>query len=109
MNSFEDYLNIWSDRETAKILRQYLGWIEGIGVLVRENYLDIKVIAGLMAMNIKMDWEKMAPYVMRFRDEYHSPRNFIEWEYLYNALMRYAEENPDRRIQDSKGDRWEFR
>ena len=101
LNSFEDYMNIWSDHETAKIFRQFLGWIEGIGVLVRENYLDIKIIAGLMGGNVKGHWEKMEPYVMQFREEYPNPRHFIEWEYLYNTLLKYAEENPDRRVQDT--------
>jgi hypothetical protein len=98
LNSFEDYQKIWVNHEIAKILRRYLAWVEGIGVLVRENYLDIKVVAGLMSGNIKQHWEKQAPYVLEMRELHNIPRLFIEWEYLYDALMKYGEEHPELNI-----------
>jgi hypothetical protein len=99
INSLEDYMNLWNDHETNKLLRYWGGYAEGIGVLVRENYLDIKVIAGLMGGMIKASWENQAQYVLEMREKYNSPRAWIEWEYLYNALMKYAEEHPERGIK----------
>ena len=99
LNSLEDYLKIWADHEKVKILRRYWSWVEGIGVLVRENYLDIKVIAGLMSGIIKQGWEKKAPYVLEMREAHSFPRLYIEWEYLYNELMKYAEEHPELGIK----------
>jgi hypothetical protein len=104
LNSLEDYEKIWADHEKAKIFRMYWGWIEGIGVLVRENYLDIKVIAGLMSGNIKQGWEKKAPYLLEMREVYNVPRLFIEWENLYNTLMEYGEQHPELGIQKTSKD-----
>ena len=95
LNSVEDLKNIFEDREKAVILRRYWGWVEGIGVVVRENYLDVKVIAGVMFGVVTRDWEKLAPYVGEYRELIGSPRAWIEWEYLYDKLMEYARENPE--------------
>ena len=70
--------------------------------LVRENYLDIKVIAGLMGALVKTSWEKQAPYILEMREKHNLPRGWIEWEYLYNALMNYAEENPERSLTETE-------
>jgi hypothetical protein len=101
LNSLEDYEKIWADHEKAKMFRGYWGWIEGIGVLVRENYLDIKVIAGLMSGNIKRGWEKKAPYVLEMREVHSVPQLFIEWENLYNTLMEYGEQHPELGIHET--------
>ena len=100
INSLEDYQKLWNDHETNKLIRYWGGFIEGIGVLVRENYLDIKVIAGLMGGMVKTSWENQAPYIMEMREKYNSPRGYIEWEYLYDALMKYAEEHPELGIKE---------
>ena len=102
LNTLEDYERLWGDPEAAKLLRVWGGFLEGIGVLVREGFLDIKVIAGLMGGVVKMHWEYQAPYVYEMRERRNSPRFWIEWEYLYTALMKYAEDNPERSIQDVK-------
>ncbi len=99
INSLEDYMKLWEDHETNKLIRPWGQLAEGIGVLVRENYLDIKVIAGLMGGNVKTSWERQAPYVLEMREKYNT-RVWIEWEYLYNALMKYAEEHPEQGIKD---------
>ena len=95
LNSLGEWKDLWADHERSKIIRRYMGWVEGIGVLVRENYLDVKAVAGLMSGNIKHDWEKMAPSVLEWREEDNRPRLMIEWEHLYNAIMKYLEEHPE--------------
>ena len=102
LNTLEDYARLWREPEAAKLLRVWGGFLDGIGVLVREGFLDIKVIAGLMGGVVKMHWEYQAPYVYEMRESMNSPRFWIEWEYLYTALMKYAEDNPERSIQDVK-------
>ena len=99
-SSFEEYRELWQNPETEMLLRLWGCYCEGIGVLVRENYLDIKIVAGLMGGVVKSDWEKIREHTYRIREITKFPRSWIEWEYLYNALMRYAEENPERSIQD---------
>ena len=53
-----------------------------------------------MGGTVKTSWETQAPYILEFREKINSPRGWIEWEYLYNALMKYAEENPELNIKE---------
>ncbi len=68
---------------------------EGIGVLVKEDILDIRWVALLMSGMTRDYWERLAPYVSNIRDALDRPRFVIEWEYLYNELMKYIEEQPE--------------
>ncbi len=98
--SYDEYLGLWKNPETEMQIRLWGCYCEGIGVLVRENYLDIKIVAGLIGGVVKSDWEKIKDHTYKMREIAGNPRIWIEWEYLYNTLMKYAEENPERSIQD---------
>ncbi len=54
-----------------------------------------------MSGNIQQGWEKMAPYVLEMREVNDYPRLFIEWEFLYNALMEYGEQHPEIGIKQT--------
>ncbi|UCE38751.1 MAG: hypothetical protein JSW00_05850 [Thermoplasmata archaeon] len=77
-------------------------YLEGLGVLVRENLLDIKFIALLIGGGVKRHWEKIAPYVYELREKGKAPRVFTEFEYLYDEVMKYAEEHPELGIQKTE-------
>ena len=98
--NYEDYVDLWSNLETRNLMRQWGSYCEGIGVLVREEYIDIKIVAGLLGGVLKSHWEKIREPIYEMREIMGFPRLLLEWEYLYYALMNYAEENPDRMIQD---------
>jgi len=106
LSSFDDYMNMWSDPEKRKQHRLFGGFMEGIGVLVRENYLDIKVVAGLFGGTVKGLWEKHEPYIKQYREQMNIPRSWIEWEYLYNELIRYSEKHPELGIQETEHKQW---
>ena len=99
--SYDEYVNLWKNPEKEMQLRLWGCYCEGIGVLVRENYLDIKIVAGLIGGGVKNDWENIKDHTYKMRKISGMPRMWIEWEYLYHAVMKYAEENPERSIQDS--------
>jgi hypothetical protein len=103
---YDEYVKLWQDSETEMQMRIWGCYCEGIGVLIRENYLDIKIVAGLMGGVVKSDWEKIRDHTYRMRVNMGNPRVWIEWEYLYHALMKYAEENPERGIQDVDFSSW---
>ena len=102
LSSFDDYLSIGTEPEKRRLHRLFGGFIEGLGVLVRENYLDIKIVVGLIGGVVKALWEKQAPYVYEYRDYMKAPRAWIEWEYLYNEIVSYAEKHPELGIQDTE-------
>ena len=81
--------------EVTKALKIHLSWLEGIGVLVREGYLDIRVIAELMSASVKSSWDKRGPAMIEYRKVFNMPHEYVEFEYIYNALMKYYEEHPE--------------
>ena len=72
---------------------------EGLGVLVREGFVDIRFIALLMSGGVKRYWEKYGPVFQDFRDSWGWPRVAVEVEYLYNQIMEYASKHPELEIQ----------
>ena len=70
-------------------------FFEGLGVLVRENLIDMRIIALTMSSDIVIYWEKMKPVVGDFRREWNSARLVDQSEFLYNELMKYMGEHPE--------------
>ena len=94
-DSVEDALRQAEENpEAYKAFRLFMNWLEGIGVLVKEGYLDIRIIAELMSVAVKTYWEKYEPIIMYFRKTI-GPRQYIELENLYIAVMKYYEEHPE--------------
>ena len=69
--------------------------LEGIGVMVKENMLEIHLIAVFMSAVTRMLWEKIESYVWKYREAVDLPRWISEYEYLYNELMKYNKEHPE--------------
>ena len=59
-----------------------------------------------MGGTVKALWEKHEPYVKQYREQMNLPRAWIEWEYLYNELMRYGKKYPDLGIQETRYKQW---
>ncbi len=66
-------------------------FFEGLGVLVKENLLDIRLIALTMAGDTRSFWEQYRPIVGEWRRDWKHPRLMSETEYLYDELIRYME------------------
>ncbi|MBN2335226.1 hypothetical protein JXL21_06665 [Candidatus Bathyarchaeota archaeon] len=77
----------------------YINLMEALGPIVREGYLDIRMIALVMSGGIKAIWEKYEPVIMENRRRYNWPRWAIEFEGLYKALIEYAKKNPEIELQ----------
>ena len=100
-SSFEEYNQYHSNPETAKLIQVLPMYLEGLGVLVKGGYLEIGIVAGYMGGVVKIAWEKIAPHVYEFREKYQSPRDLIEFEYLYDEIMKYGEQHPELGIIDT--------
>jgi len=68
---------------------------EGLGVLVREELINIRLISLFMGGEIRRFWERLVPIVDGVREIMDYPRLWSETEYLYNELIRYMKEHPD--------------
>lgn len=99
LSSFEDYVDVWTDPEKRNLHRLFGGFLEGLGVMVRMKYIDIELIVGLIGGVTKHLWERHAPYILEYRERMNIPRAWIEWEYIYDEIMSYAEKHPELGIQ----------
>ena len=78
VKDLEHFLEIWEKPETNKLVRTWGGYCEGMGVLVRQGYLDIKIIAHLMGGVVKSDWERIGHIIPEWRERWGIPRGWIE-------------------------------
>ena len=74
---------------------------EGLGTLVREGQLPIRMVALLMCGMTRYHWERHKVIVDEGRRVYGHRRWFSEEEFLYGELMKYLGEHPelDTRIE----------
>ena len=94
--SYEEWLEKYKkDPEYDKALSGMVTYMEGLGVFVKEDLVDIKLMALLMAGGMRMSWEKHRDIIYEERKRLNYPRYASEWEYFYNELMKYMEEHPE--------------
>ena len=83
------------DPEFCKAYDLVCGFFEGLGVLVKENLLDIRLVALLISTQTRRIWELNQLIIHEFREDLNAPRIWSEFEYLYDELMKYIEEHPE--------------
>jgi hypothetical protein len=71
------------------------GFFESLGVLVREHFLDIRLVALLISGQTRAIWELNQRFINEFREDLNQPRLWSEFEYLYHELMKYFEKHPE--------------
>jgi len=91
----DDFMVDWKNPERRVTLGIEGAWYEGLGVLVKENLLDIRVVALLLSSLVARFWEKLIPIIDKVREAHMGPRFWTETEYLYNQLMKYTKEHPE--------------
>jgi hypothetical protein len=78
-----DNIDTWSRIESIG------AYIEGIGVLVEEELIDLRLVNNLLHDQIIMLWEKYGPIVKERRRRYSgSRRSGDSMEYLYNRIIQ---------------------
>ena len=94
-SNWEEYMQICNDPELNRNLLVVGMFYEGLGVLVKNNLVPMKLFAETITGFTRMWWEKFIPILEEGRREFDSPRWYSETEYLYNELMKYIEEHPE--------------
>ncbi len=98
---YDDYLKKygWKNNVEAATEWEYLcDYLEGMGVLVREGYINIHLVALLNTAMIRNIWKKFSPIILETRRRNNWPRYMIEYEYLHNALIEYSQKYPELQI-----------
>ena len=100
-NNYDDFIAKYgkdANPEAYDLLTVHENYMEGLGVLVREKLVSIRLVTLFSSGSIRMGWEKLKPYIMESRKRLNWPRYGIEYEYLYNAMIEYAEQHPELQI-----------
>ena len=64
------------------------GYFEGIGILVQQGLLDIKLVDSLLKAHIIWFWDKIKPISVEMRRKYKLPE-MDQWkEYLYTEIKK---------------------
>jgi uncharacterized membrane-anchored protein YhcB (DUF1043 family) len=96
---FEEKYGRENNPEANELIMSHLLQMEGFGVLIKEGYVTIRLVALLTSGTIKIGWEKLRNYIYEMRKRYNWPRYSIEYEYLYDTLMEYADKHPELQIK----------
>lgn len=88
-DGFEDFNSKFSpeaDLETSNKITSVLLLFEIIGGLIRQGFLDIKVIEEQVGVAFLPIWVKLGPVLMAEREYRGLPKLWNECEYLFNRL-----------------------
>jgi hypothetical protein len=83
--SIEDYRDKYGFTEAVEVAVLF----EGIGVLLEQNLIDIKMADKLFGPTIHSLWERMQPLIYAMRKGLNEPFFFSHFEYLINRLSEY--------------------
>jgi len=61
-------------------------YFEGIGVMVKEKLIDVKLVDDLMTGLVVRYWEKLEPIIKQQRTMFNWPEAYEWTEYLYNKI-----------------------
>jgi len=90
-----DYTKVMKDRAIYRAFGTFASFYEGVGVIVRENLVDIRLVSQLMSGNVLWFWDKFGPGIVECRRDFNWPRMGVEIEYLNNRIVEYGREHPE--------------
>ena len=95
--NYDDYLSKYGQKVNPHAWYSegsVAAFFNGVGLLLHMDLLNIKLIHGLLFINVKMFWEKMRPISYEMRERLKLPQ-IDEWiEYLYEELLEYDKKHP---------------
>jgi len=93
--TWEDFSKLWEDPEFNDAAMLIGTSYDGLGVLVMEGLLDIRLVALLMGGRVRPWGEKIMPILDDGRKAMGFRRWLSEAEYLYNELIKYTDLHPE--------------
>jgi hypothetical protein len=94
-SSYEEWLELRRDEEYWEAYNWFANIHDGVGALLREGLLNVRMVALVDVGGIIMDWEQYKDVIYEMRKRQNNRRYRGEWEYLYNELVKYLEEHPE--------------
>jgi hypothetical protein len=103
IKGFYDILNRWEWKDNEDFWAKYgqdaneeafitmieIGWyFEGVGQLLRDKLIDIRLVDAMYSDRVIRLWEKSYPIVVGLREQYRNPDYYGNYEYLYKELKK---------------------
>ena len=96
INTYEEFQKARMDENVKRAFSRVGMFYEGLGVLVKEGYVSIRLVALLITGMTRQWWERIyQSWIEEGREKSKFRRWMSEAEYLYNELMKYIEEHPE--------------
>lgn len=97
LSGLEEYQERYESDERFKLaMDSFLPFYEGLGVMVKEGFFSIRLVALMWAGMTRMFYENVIePTIEGMREYSNYPRLWSEAEWLCKELMRYLREHPE--------------
>jgi len=96
VSDFEQFQELIYNSVEGRNITRFGSYFEGLGVLVREGLIDIRLVSLFLYGEVKLFWEKWGSFFKEQRIVENYPRAWIETEYLYDRVMEYGRSNLDQ-------------
>jgi hypothetical protein len=83
--SFEQYAKEYGLTDAAEVLTIF----EGVGILLEQKLIDIRLVDRLFGGIVGAMWEKLAPVLDGMRKSLRDPYLSMHFEYLYHRMRVY--------------------
>ncbi|MGD0805710.1 MAG: hypothetical protein ABSA11_16740 [Candidatus Bathyarchaeia archaeon] len=90
-----EYISMIEDPQRSTKFGIFGMWLEGQGVLVKEGFVDVKLVSELVGGIIVMWWKKWGPFILEFRKIGDNSRHMVEAEYLVRRVVEYGGLHPE--------------
>ena len=87
--SLDDYRKKYGFTEITEVAVLF----EGLGVLLEQNLIDIKMVDRLFGPTLSALWERVQPVLYAMRKGLNEPFFFSHFEYLINELSAYRKKS----------------
>ena len=95
-SSYEEWEEkYWNDPEYQKAFYWIQMGMSGIGTLLMEGLIDIRILTLFNADGVIYNWEKHKDIIYERRKRWNQKRYCDMWEYVYTEQMKYLEEHPE--------------
>ena len=88
--TFEEYTQRYGLTEAFQVATVF----GGVGVLLQENLIDVRLANSLFGPSVSLMWEALRPVIRGIREMAKQPWLFSQFEYLDHRLSAYRKEHP---------------
>ena len=96
-NDYQDFQEQYEDDiETITAWTSVMRFYECVGVMVKNNLIDMSLIYSLLNNGTKMVWDRYEPLIRGDRERFQQYGTvWVNVEYLYNEVLRYEKQHPE--------------